>query len=200
MKLKQLIPITLSLLGVLSLSQCKEQTKTSATDLKTTEDLHGYQSLEEYGEHLVMIAGCHDCHTPKKMGPHGPELDFDLALSGHPSDLPLPELDRKDLENKGVAATQTLTAWVGPWGISYTANLTSDETGIGSWTEDQFFIAIREGKYKGMRNARTLLPPMPWEMFKEMNDQEIKAIFAYLKSTQPISNVVPNAEPPLGAL
>lgn len=200
MKLKQLIPLTLSLLGVLSLSQCKEQTKTSETDLKPTEDLHGYQSLEDYGEHLVMIAGCHDCHTPKKMGPHGPELDFDLALSGHPSDLPLPELDRKDLENKGVAATQTLTAWVGPWGISYTANLTSDDTGIGSWTEDQFFIAIREGKYKGMRNARTLLPPMPWEMFKEMNDQEIKAIFAYLKSTQPISNVVPNAEPPLGAL
>jgi hypothetical protein len=45
-------------------------------------------SLED--EYLVNAMGCHDCHTPKKMGPQGPELDLSRALSGHPegSDLP----------------------------------------------------------------------------------------------------------------
>ena len=194
------MPLALSLLGVLSLSQCKESTDSTATNLKPIEDFNGYQTLEEYGEHLVIIAGCHDCHTPKKMGPNGPEFDMDNALSGHPSSLPLPELDRKDLEQKGVAATQTLTAWIGPWGISFTGNITSDETGIGLWTEEQFFTALREGKYKGLKNSRTLLPPMPWDMYKQMTDQEIKAVFAYLKSTKPISNVVPNAVPPIGSM
>ncbi|MEX2592964.1 MAG: c-type cytochrome [Anditalea sp.] len=143
-----------------------------------------------------MITGCHDCHTPKKMGPRGPELDMDLELSGHPSQMPIPELDRKDLEQKGVATTQTLTAWIGPWGVSFAGNLTSDDTGIGSWSEEQFFISLKEGKYKGIKNGRPLLPPMPWELFQHMTDTEIKAIYAYLKSTKPISNIVPSAMPP----
>lgn len=46
------------------------------------------------------------------------------------------------MEQKGIAATQTATAWVGPWGISYAANLTSDKTGIGNWQEENFFIAM----------------------------------------------------------
>lgn len=151
------------------------------------------------GEHLVLIAGCHDCHTPKKMTEHGPELDMSLALSGHPAKMPPPDVDRAEMERKGLAVTQTLTAWVGPWGVSYASNLTSDKTGIGNWTEKNFFVAMREGKHKGLENGRTLLPPMPWEMFRHMTDEEISAVFAYLKSTKPISNVVPGPEPPLAA-
>ena len=120
-----------------------------------------FESQIAYGEHLVFIAGCHDCHTPKKMGPHGPELDMDLALSGHPAQMPAPDIDRKEMESKGLAATSTLTAWVGPWGISYAANLSSDPPGIGNWEESHFMTAIREGKFKGLSNNRTLLPPMP---------------------------------------
>lgn len=151
------------------------------------------------GKHLVVIAGCHDCHTPKKMGPMGPELDMDLALSGHPSQQPIPDIDRKDLESKGIAATQTLTAWVGPWGVSFSSNLTSDPTGIGSWTEEQFFTALREGKSKGIATNRQILPPMPYEMIGKMTDEEISAVFAYLKSTKPVDNVVPQPLPPLTA-
>ena len=44
----------------------------------------GYESQVKYGEHLVLIAGCNDCHTPKKMTPTGPEADLSLLLSGHP--------------------------------------------------------------------------------------------------------------------
>jgi mono/diheme cytochrome c family protein len=156
-----------------------------------------FESQIEYGEHLVLIAGCHDCHTPKKMGPHGPELDMALMLSGHPAQMPAPDVNRKELESKGIAATSTLTAWVGPWGISYAANLTPDESGIGSWDEENFFRALREGKFKGLPDGRTLLPPMPWEMFRNMTDHEIKAIFAYLKSITPIQNIVPAPQPPL---
>ncbi|MDX5337529.1 MAG: cytochrome c [Cyclobacteriaceae bacterium] len=188
------------LLGTIIFTQCQQQTKGVApTAIQENENqFGGYASKEELGEHLVGVAGCHDCHTPKKMGPMGPELDQDRALSGHPSDEPIPELNRKELESKGVAATQGLTSWIGPWGVSFTANITSDPTGIGNWTLEQFSRALREGKSKGLATNRDLLPPMP--LMKELTDQEIEAIFAYLQSTQPIDNVVPQALPPLSAL
>lgn len=158
-----------------------------------------FDSQIAYGEHLVLSIGCHDCHTPKKMTEKGPEPDMSLALSGHPAKMPPPDVDRAELERKGLAASDQFTAWVGPWGISYAANLTSDETGIGNWKEENFIISIREGKHKGNPSARSVLPPMPWPMYKHLTDQEIKAIFAYLKSTKPISNVVPAPAPPLAA-
>ena len=150
------------------------------------------------GEHLVIIAACHDCHTPKKMTARGPVLDTSLWLSGHPAHLPPPDVNRKEMESKGLAVTNDLTAWVGPWGISYTANLTPDSTGIGFWKEEQFIYAIRHGKLKGLPDSRPLLPPMPWEMYRHMTDEELKAIFAYLKSIKPIKNIVPPPVPPAG--
>jgi hypothetical protein len=163
----------------------------------TVKQYGGYASPEEWGEHLVIIGGCHDCHTPKKMTPHGPDLDSSLFLSGHPAQLPDIDVNRQEMEGKGLAVTGDLTSWVGPWGISYTANLTSDSTGIGAWQESQFIYAIREGKLKGLPNTRPLLPPMPWNMYRNMSDDELKAIFAFLKSTKPISNVVPPPKPPV---
>lgn len=169
------------------------------TNIGQTTDNQNEEQIKR-GEHLVLIAGCHDCHTPKKMTERGPELDFSLALSGHPSKMPPPDIDRKEVEAKGLGVTQTLTAWVGPWGISYAANITSDKTGIGDWTEKSFFLVMREGKFKGVASGRTLLPPMPWDMYKNMTDEELRAIFAYLKSTKPIANNVPAAQPPLSAV
>ncbi len=157
----------------------------------------GFESQVKWGEHLVIIAGCNDCHTPKKMTSTGPEPDFSLALSGHSEKVPPPDVDRKEMESKGLAVTNDLTAWVGPWGISYAANLTSDSTGIGNWSEAQFILCLREGKLKGVAGSRGLLPPMPWQDFKLMTDGELKAIFAYLKSTKPIQNIVPGAELPV---
>ncbi|MHC2993246.1 diheme cytochrome c-553 [Pontibacter sp. HJ8] len=161
--------------------------------------LQAEQELIKRGEHLVLIGACHDCHSPKKMTEKGMEIDFSRALSGHPSDMPPPDVNRKEMEQKGLAVTQTLTAWVGPWGISYAANLTSDATGIGNWTEKHFFTAIRQGKHKGLENNRMLLPPMPWDMYRNMTDEELRAVFAYLKSTKPIKNVVPAPQPPVTA-
>ena len=166
----------------------------------TKPDYGGFASQVKYGEHLVTICGCNDCHTPKKMGPNGPEPDWSLMLSGHPGQMPCPDVDRKAMAQKGVICTNDLTAWVGPWGVSYTANLTPDATGLAGWDEENFMLAIKGGKYKGMESSRNLLPPMPWQMYKNMSDNELKAIFAYLKSIPAIKNEVPAPQPPALAM
>lgn len=89
-----------------------------------------------------------------------------------------------------------LTAWQGAWGTSFSSNLTPDDTGLDSWTEEQFMTAIRKGKYKGMESSRPLLPPMPWPNYAQMTDDELKALFAFLKSLPPVKNVVPAPIPP----
>ena len=187
------------ILNVLLFSQCNQKSGENQTVQKESSkpDFGGFDSQVKWGEHLVTVSGCHDCHSPKKMTDHGPEIDSALLLSGHPAQLPPPDVNRKDLESKGLVLTSDLTTWIGPWGISYTANLTSDATGIGNWKEEQFMYAIREGKYKGLAGSRSLLPPMPWQMYKHMTDDELKAIFAYLKTTRPINNVVPPPVPPV---
>ena len=147
--------------------------------------------MEEWGEHLVTIADCNVCHTPKKMTSHGPVLDSTLLLSGHPAGMPKIDSYTDEFARKGLTLALDLTEWVGPWGASYAANLTPDATGLGNWSEEQFMYAIRKGKFKGLPGSRPLLPPMPWETYRFMTDGELKAIFAYLKTVKPVENIVP---------
>ena len=94
-----------------------------------------------------------------------------------------------------IMASMELTAWTGPWGVSYAANLTPDPaTGLGGWTEEMFMKTLRTGKHMG--TGRQILPPMPWEMNGKMKDQDLKDVFAYLKSIPPIKNLVPQPVPP----
>lgn len=153
------------------------------------------QSLIDRGAYLVTVMDCNACHSPKIMGPNGPEPDPEKLLSGYPADRPLPKIDTEALKS-WILFGQDLTLAAGPWGVSFGANITSDATGIGNWTETQFFKAIREGKYKGLDGGRMLLPPMPWPNFAQLNDEDLRAIFAYLKSTKPVNNVVPAPIPP----
>lgn len=149
------------------------------------------------GEYLVNIIGCSDCHAPKKMTDKGPVPDMDRYLSGYNSAQPVPVFDVKVMQrDRVVMFTPDLTAAAGPWGVSFASNLTPDETGLGNWSLDNFKTAIRKGKYKGLENARDLLPPMPWPNFRNMNDDDLEAIFSYLKSLKPVKNLVPNAIPP----
>jgi hypothetical protein len=149
------------------------------------------------GKHLVETSVCNDCHTPFKMGDNGPEPDMARMLSGHPADMtvtPAPQLSGPWM----AAGSTTFTAWAGPWGLSYTANLTPDkETGLGTWTAQQFIDTIRNGRVQG--HGRQLLPPMPWPWYKNFTDAELKAIFAYLQSIPAVKNKVPDpviAPPP----
>ena len=152
-------------------------------------------SLVKRGEYLVTIAGCDDCHTPKKMGAMGPEPDMSLRLSGYRSAVPFPKVDTNIIKQGWALANPDLTGWAGQWGASFAANITSDETGIGNWSYDQFKKAFTQGKWKGLDNARPLMPPMPWQNFKNMAEDDVRSIFAYLKSTKPIKNI----EPPIKA-
>lgn len=200
--MKNKIAILLLGLAILFCNQCSEKKAGEAISnieefpTQNPTSYGGFESQIKWGEHLVIIALCNDCHTPKKMTPTGLVLDTALWLSGHQAEMPKIHVDRSALGDKNIILRSALTKeWVGPWGVSYAANLTPDDTGIGNWTEEQFFRALREGKYKGLSSARTLLPPMPWEMYKHMTDDEIGAIFAYLRSIKPVKNLVPPSIP-----
>lgn len=151
----------------------------------------------ERGKYLVTVLGCGDCHSPKKFGPQGPYEDPDLLLSGHPAKMQLKEYDKKTAAN-WVLFNEMNTATVGPWGVSYAANISSDATGIGNWSEEQFIKALREGKAKGLDGSRMLLPPMPWPSYSKLTDDDIRSIFAYLKTTKPVENIVPPPVAPAG--
>ena len=144
----------------------------------------------ERGRYLVGAMGCNDCHTPFKMGPTGPEPDMSRALTGHPAGLtmpPAPELPPGPWVWVGAG---TNTAFAGPWGVSFTANLTPDkETGLGDWTEQQFMQALRTGRHQG--KGRPILPPMPYRMIGTLSDEDLKGVFAYLQSLAPVHNRVP---------
>ncbi len=154
----------------------------------------GQAAAVERGRYLVAAMGCNDCHTPFKMGPQGPEPDMSLMLSGHPEGLvmpPAPDLGGGPWQWAGAA---TNTAFAGPWGVSFAANLTPDPSGLGAWDEEIFIRAIRTGKHWGQ--SRPILPPMPWPAFRNLNDEDLGAIFAYLRSLPPIANHVPEPLPP----
>ncbi len=180
-------------------TQCSDEKSENSSEAKTasaTTQFGAYDSQVKWGESLVRNGGCNDCHTPKKMGPNGPENDMSLMLSGHPSQAPAAAFDAKEAAQKGLIVTQTFTSWTGPWGVTYAANLTSDSTGIGAWKEEQFLKCLHEKKWMGLEGTRPLMPPMSMMPVVEMSDDELKAIFAYLKSREPISNVVPAYMPP----
>jgi len=147
------------------------------------------------GKYIVDTGGCHDCHSPKKMGAAGPEVDTTRLLAGFAAETKLPAPPPLGQGPWGAVATWDLTAWSGPWGMSYAANLTPDvATGLGSWTEPVFISAIRNGKHMG--SGRAILPPMPWQTISKLNDDDLKAVFAYLKSLPPVKNLVPAPAPP----
>jgi len=177
---------------IMLLISCQEKKYEQVPELKELTD----QDYIARGEYLVNIIGCQDCHSPKRMGERGPEVIKELMFSGYPSERVLPEISTDALQKGWILMNEDFTAFAGQWGVSYAANLTSDDTGIGSWKLEQFKTALRKGKFKGLENGRDLLPPMPWQNFAKLTDEDLKAMFYYFKSTKPVKNVVPAPIPP----
>ena len=139
--------------------------------------------------------GCHDCHTPMKIGPNGPEQDMARAPQRPPG------------ERRGAAGANlpagylavigaTFTSFSGPWGTSFTRNLTPDkETGLGDWTVEEFIATMKTGRErgKGRPGAAADAGAEP----RALSDQDIRSLFAYLQSLPPIKNRMPQPiEPP----
>lgn len=199
--MKTVIIITSFLLVGFFLESCseKESPIEKPAMAQTSSDAEASnEDMVRKGEYLVQIMGCHDCHSPKIMTDHGPEPDPERLLSGHPADIqPAPVADKGVLKDYALFSMD-LTSATGPWGTSFSANLTPDETGLGLWTKEQFAKALREGKFKGMDNGRMLLPPMPWQNLRNLKESDLDAIWAYLQSIKPVRNLVPNPVPPMG--
>lgn len=118
-----------------------------------------------YGEYVASLMHCEMCHTP--MTPKGPDMSKRYA-GGFPFELPM----------------------MGE-GVVYSSNITPDEeTGIGTWTDEDIATAIREMKSK---DGSVILPPMAiyQSMWYGLKDEEVNAVAAYLKSIPAVKNKVP---------
>lgn len=189
-----MMPLSLAfLVGACSDSSGEtSRTDTSATSGRT---LEGTESPVKRGEYLVTIGGCNDCHTPWKMGASGPEPDMSRMLSGHPEDVKMPEPPAHGSSTWGWSGAVTNTSFAGPWGTSYAMNLTPDSlTGIGTWTVEMFMKTIRSGKHWG--TSRPIMPPMPWQNYRLMKDEDMKAVYAFLRSIPPVRNNIHPYTPP----
>ncbi len=183
--------VPLALMGLTTLAACGKPAEAALSD----------KDLIDRGRYMVEAGACHDCHSPKVMTATGPMPDPARLLSGHPAAEPVPaDLPAGTLSpSQWTAATNAgLTAWTGPWGVSFTANLTPSASGLKGWTTDMFIATIRNGKHAG--TGRPLLPPMPWQNYSTLKDEDLRAIFAYLQSLPPIDNAVPAPLPPRTAL
>ncbi|NKI30632.1 cytochrome c [Croceivirga thetidis] len=183
----------ITIFGLLFLISCNEMPKEKDVPvLAKVEEIE----KEEHGEYLVNILGCADCHTPKKMTALGPVPDMDKHLMGYNSSRPLPPVPDNVPLGPWVLFGAELTVAVGPWGTSFAGNLTPHETGLGNWNLEQFKRAMKQGKYKGLENSRPIMPPMPVEAYKNLTDEDVEAIFLYLKTIKPLENIVPAYKPP----
>jgi hypothetical protein len=119
------------------------------------------------------------------------------ALSGHPQDVKVTAGFKAPKGSPYTIHTiDHLTAWSGAWGVSFAANLTPDpDTGM-NMPERSFLAAMKSGAHLG--SSRPILPPMPWQMYAQLSDDDLKAIYAYLKTLAPVKNKVPDPIPPAG--
>ena len=80
----------------------------------------------------------------------------------------------------------------GPFGTVTSSNITPDPSGISYYDENLFVQAMRTGRV----GARSLNPIMPWLMVRNMTDEDLKAVFAYLRTLKPVHHRVDNTLPP----
>ena len=123
----------------------------------------------QHGRYLVSLLGCGTCHTE---GALVGEPDTDKLLAG---------------SHTGIAYSNPLQ--VKNPGVVYPANLTPDkQTGIGNWTEQQIIAMVRTGTDN---HGSAALPVMPWPAYAIINEEDARAIAAYLLSLPSVHNEVP---------
>lgn len=128
--------------------------------------LKDLKNAVDSGRYLVNLASCTDCHTPNTWADFKDETRY---LSGG-LEFPMPA-----------------------GGFVHSANLTPDESGLAVWTEESFvnkFKSYRDSAALYKMEPNTLNSLMPWFAFSNMTDQDLKNIYAYLKTLTPVFNPV----------
>lgn len=120
-----------------------------------------------------------DLSTPEKRGQY-------LVTLASCADCHTPMVNGQPEEDKAFAGGMEFK---GPWGDVQSANITPDKTGISYYDENRFIEAMRTGSVMG----RPLNPIMPWDGYRHMSDEDLKAIFAYLRTVKPVVNRVKRA-------
>jgi mono/diheme cytochrome c family protein len=149
--------------------------------------------MVQRGKYLVDAVGaCGHCHTPRT----GAEYNMAMYLAGHPANEPYPRYNFSMMQQGiFILTSPQMSAFSGPFGTSFASNLTPDkETGLGEWTEKMFINAMRTGHHQGNTSNRKIFPPMPTKHYAQMNDADLKAILAYLRTIKSVKNEV---NPPL---
>lgn len=191
---KWLIPTGIIALALLyfSCGSGSEEPKAEAT--KDIDEVRAMENDEMVAKGRYLVTGglCNDCHSPKIFDDKGMHIDTMKTLSGSPAGMTMPPFQSSALTpGNWIMMSPDITSFIGPWGISYAANLTPDSaTGIGTWSKEMFMNAIRNGKHQGVATGRPIMPPMPWEEVRKLRDEDLECIFAYLKSLPPINNKV----------
>ncbi len=135
-----------------------------------------------HGKYIATIAGCTSCHTPDK-----PEYQNLQTLT-------LEQIKTLAFDGGNALDNEKFLAGgrafdLGPAGVVFTLNLTPDEeTGLGTWTDEQIKIAIKTGL---SANGRTLFPVMPYHVYNSMADEDVNAVVAYLRSVKAVKNTPP---------
>lgn len=162
--------------------------------LSAEEEVSSYTAGQiQRGKQLVNEGRCNDCHTPSIETSEGIVADKMRILSGHPSGAEIPEIPHVKINSdQWIEFLSTLdsTVWVGEWGMSFAANITPDpDTGIGKWNEEVFVEIMKSGKHVNLN--RGIKPPMPWQDYAKLSDEDLVSIFTYLSTIQPVYNAVP---------
>ena len=125
-----------------------------------------------WGKYLVTAASCMDCHTPMEQGTPIPGME----LAGGMEFI---------MEDGSTVRT---------------ANLTPDfDTGIGNWTETQFVERFKQYDdssfvYHEVKKGE-FNTAMPWSMYSTMSEDQLKAIYAYLRTAKPVKHLVTKFTP-----
>ena len=154
-----------------------------------TNPVESQSDMVQRGKYLVDTVGaCGHCHTPRA----GAEYNMDMYLAGHPANAPYPRYNFSMMQQGiFILTSPQMSAFSGPFGTSFASNLTPDkETGLGEWTEKMFIDAMRTGHHQGDTSNRKIFPPMPTKHYAQMNDADLKAIWAYLRTIKPVKNEV----------
>ncbi len=150
-------------------------------------------ALVDKGRQLVQLGGCQDCHTPMAFDPNRgmPVPQAHLAFSGHPKGAAAPSAKPGPGDQAVIGGS--FTSFTTPFGVVFAANITPDpETGIGTWSEQDFIQTVRSGRHKG--TGRVVLPPMPMQNLAALKDEELRAMFAFLMAQPAIKNPVPEPQ------